>query len=100
MYFDKAGMLFSIVLIAGTLALVLRVFAGRASVDPPTKLACRTMVVAAFTNGVVNVAGSAGLMPDNPTYQTLELATVVAWGGMLWVCFYRARRARKIGRGA
>jgi hypothetical protein len=98
--FDKAGILFSILLIAATLALVLRVFASRAAIDLPTRFACRTMVAAAFTNGVVNVLGSAGLMPDAPTYETLELATLFAWGAMLWVCFYRARRARKTGRGA
>jgi hypothetical protein len=98
--FEKAGILFSMVLIAGTLALVLRVFATRAAVDPPTKFACRTMVAAAFTNGVVNVVGATGLMPDAPTYQTLEIATLFFWIAMLWVCFYRARRARKGAGGA
>jgi hypothetical protein len=98
--FENAAILFSLLLIVATIALAFRVFRTRASVDPPTRFASTTMVVAAVANGVGNVVRSAGLMPDDPTYQTLQIATLFLWTAMLWVCFYRARRARKNGGGA
>ncbi|MGH7652522.1 MAG: hypothetical protein ACREMS_11860 [Gemmatimonadaceae bacterium] len=89
--FDTAGVFFSVLVIVGTIPIALR-FLREAANDAVTTFAGRTLVIAAIANGIINVIRSMGRMPDDPTYQTLHIASLVVWGAMFWIALTRDRR--------
>jgi hypothetical protein len=68
------------------------VFRRRESIDPITRFAGRGIVIATLVNGVVNVIRRMGYMPDDPTYQTLDISSLAYIAAMMWIYWRRQRR--------
>jgi peptidoglycan/LPS O-acetylase OafA/YrhL len=93
--FDTAGIVFAALVIVGAIPLALAVVRRREPDDPVSRFASRALVVAAILNGVVNVIRHMGLMPDDPTYQTLDISTLTLYGIMMWLFLRRNNRRWK-----
>lgn len=93
--FDAAGVFFAALVLLGAIPMALNVLRHRESVDAVTRFAGRSLVVAAIVNGVVNLIRRKGYMPDDATYQSLDIASLVVCGAMLWIVLRRQRRQYK-----
>ncbi|HEX9310491.1 MAG TPA: hypothetical protein VF887_06750 [Gemmatimonadaceae bacterium] len=88
-----AGAAFSVLAIVGAIPSAVYLFQHRRELDPVSNTTGRTLVAAAIFNGLVNVVRKMGLIPDDATYQTLDLASLVLYGIMMYL-FFRAQKGR------
>jgi hypothetical protein len=94
--FDVAGVFFAVLVLVGAIPMALNVFRRREPSDAVTRFAGRSLLVAAIVNGVANMIRRMGLMPDDSTYQALDIASLAVCGVMLWLVLRRNRQYKKI----
>ncbi len=92
---DLAGVAFSVLVILGAIPFAIILFRQRRELDPVRNITGRTLVAAAMFNGLVNVVRRMGLMPNDVTYQTLDIASIVLYGSMMYLFFRAEKRGLK-----